>query len=108
MIPADEQGHCRRHKGRNAYRRNGVRVEHLQQLNVRREDRDELALVPPRQPGGGQPPQGGEHLVADKRQKLESDKVVACLFGIVQHAARQRKHQHAGKYGAQRQRRPKA
>ena len=85
-----------------------MRVEHLQQLNVRREDGDELALVPPLQPGGGQPPQGGEHLVADKRQKLEGDKVVARLLCIVQHAARQRKHQHAGKYVAQRQRRLKA
>ena len=61
-------------------------VKHLQKLNVRCDDRDQIALVPPLQPGRAEPSQGGKHLVPDDGQQLKGNKMVAVLLPVVEQA----------------------
>ncbi len=83
-------------------------IEHLQQLDIRGDDRDEVAPIPPLQLGWTQPTQGPKHLVPDEGQQLESDEVVAGLLSVPQHAPQQGKGPHAGEQRRQAQRGAKA
>ena len=75
-----------------------MRIEHLEQLDVRRDDRNEIALIAPLKLGRTEPAQRAEHLVANARQELEGDKVIACLLCIAEGTAQHRKHKHARKH----------
>ena len=77
--------------------RDGVGVEHLQRLDVGRDEGDEVAAVTALQLCRGQAAQGTKNLIPDEGQQLEGDIVVGRLLGIAQHAAQQGKHQNAGK-----------
>ena len=69
-----------------------MRVEHLQQLDIRRQHGDQVAAVAALQLGGGQPAQRTKHFIADECQQFKGNKMVAALLGIVQHAARDGQH----------------
>ena len=97
-VPAaHEARHADDADARDADGRNGVGVEHLQRLDVGRDERDQVAAVTAFQLCRGQTAQGTEHLIADQGQQLEGDIVVGCLLCVTQNAAQQRKHQNAGK-----------
>ena len=72
-------------------------VEHLQRLDVGRDEGDEVAAVTALQLCRGQAAQSTKDLIPDEGQQLEGDIVVGRLLGIAQHAAQQGKHQNAGK-----------
>ena len=88
-------GHARRPEHGDAYRRDGVGVEHLQRLDVGGDQGDQVAPVAAFQLCGGQAAQRAEHLIPDERQQPEGDIVVGRLLRIAQHAAQQGKHQNA-------------
>ena len=48
-------------------------VKHLQKLDIRSDDGNQIPLVPALQFGGAQAAQGGEHPIADECQQLEGD-----------------------------------
>ena len=97
-VPAAHKArHADDADARDADGRNGVGVEHLQRLDVGRDERDQVAAVTAFQLCRGQTAQGTEHLIADQGQQLEGDIVVGCLLCVTQNAAQQRKHQNAGK-----------
>ena len=90
-----QRGYIAAHKARhndtyddgNADGRDRVRVKNLQQLNVRGQHGDQVALVAALQLGGGQLAQHAKDLVPDERQQLERNKMVAALLCVVEHAA---------------------
>ena len=94
---ADEETENGAEQHRNGNGGDGVGVKYLQQLNVRGDDRDEVALVPPFQLGGAEAAQGAEHLVPNKGQKFERNVMVAGLLPVAQRSAQQRKDDHGGK-----------
>ena len=79
----DEQTHDEREQRRDDRGRDRVRVEDLEQLNVRRDDGDEVAAVAPLELRGAETAQCAEDLVADQRKQLEGDEVVAGLLGVL-------------------------
>ena len=72
-----------------------MRIEHLEQLDVRRDDGNEIALVASLKLGRTEPTQRAEHLIADAREELEGDEMVARLLRIAKSSAQHRKHKHA-------------
>ena len=89
---ADESGENGAEKHRDEHRRDGVGVEHLQQFNVRGDDRDQVPFLPPFQLGGGQPTQGAEDLVPQQGQQLEGNEMVAGLLTVAQRRPQYRQH----------------
>ena len=77
--------------------RNGMSVEHLQQLNVCGDDGDQVSLVPPLQLGRAELAQSLKDFVANDSQQLEGNIVIAILFQIVQNPPQHRKCQHQRK-----------
>ena len=75
-----------------------MRVKNLQQLNVRSQHGNQVALVAALQLGGGQLAQHAKDLVPDERQQLERNKMVASLLRIAESGSYKRKKYHAGKY----------
>ena len=67
-----------------------VCVEDLEQLNVRRDDGDEVTAVAALELRGAETAQCAEDLVADQRKQLEGDEVVAGLLGVAEDAAHER------------------
>ena len=59
-----------------------MRIEDLEELDIRRYNRDQVAFIPLVQLCRTEPPEGAEDLIADQRQQLERDKVVAGLFPV--------------------------
>ncbi len=105
---ADESGENGAEEHRDKHRRDGVGVEHLQQLNVRGDDGDQIPLLPPFQLGRGQPPQGAEDLVPQQGQQLEGNEMIAGLLTVAQRRPQYRQHpqdavaaQHRQKGGAE-------
>ena len=90
----DEQTHDEREQRRDGRGRDRVRVEDLEQLNVRRDDGDEVAAVAAFELRGAESSQRAEDLVSDQRKQLESDKVVAGLLSVAEDAAHERKEPH--------------
>ena len=79
-------------------------VKHLQKLDIRSDDGNQIPLVPALQLWRGtEPAQGSEHLIADECQQLEGDEMVAGLFAVAQNAAQQGESRRAGEQAAQRQ-----
>ena len=97
MPAAHKARHADDADARDADGRNGMGIEHLQRLDVSRDERDQVAAVTAFQLCRGQTAQGAEHLIADQGQQLEGDIVVGCLLCIAQNAAQQGKHQNACK-----------
>lgn len=87
VIMPDEQTHDEREQRRDGRGRDRVRVEDLEQLNVRRDDGDEVAAVAALELRGAETAQCAEDLVADQRKQLEGDEVVAGLLGVAEDAA---------------------
>lgn len=94
VIMPDEQTHDEREQRRDGRGRDRVRVEDLEQLNVRRDDGDEVAAVAALELRGAETAQCAEGLVADQRKQLEGDEVVAGLLGVAEDAAHEREEQH--------------
>ena len=67
-----------------------MRVENLEQLDVRRYDRYEVALVSPLELCRAELSKRTEHLVADKREQLERDEMVAGLLRVPEPRAHKR------------------
>ena len=86
-VAAHKAGHDDAYDDRDADGRDRVRVKNLQQLNVRGQHGNQVALVAALQLGGGQLAQHAKDLVPDERQQLERNKMVAALLRVVQHAA---------------------
>ena len=86
-IAAHKASHNDTYDDGNADGRDRVRVKNLQQLNVRGQHGDQVALVAALQLGRGQLAQHAKDLVPDERQQLERNKMVAALLRVVQHAA---------------------
>ena len=78
-----------------------MRVEHLKQLDVRRDDRNEIALVASLKLGRTEPAQRAEHLIADARKELEGDEMVARLLCVAESTAQHRKYEHAHKHASE-------
>ena len=97
MITGRKAGHAGHTEDRDADRRNGVGIEHLQLLDVSSDEGDQVAPVTALQFGGGQAAESTEHLIPDEGQQLEGDEVVGCLLCVAQHAAQQGKDKDAGK-----------
>ena len=97
MPAAHKARHADDADARDADGRNGVGIEHLQRLDVGRDERDQVAAVTAFQLCRGQTAQGTEHLIADQGQQLEGDIVVGCLLCVTQNAAQQGKHQNTCK-----------
>ena len=104
MIMPDKQAHAGTEQQRDCRRGDRVRVEHLQQLDVRRDDRNEIALIASLKLGRAEPTQRAEHLIADAREELEGDEMVARLLRIAKSSAQHRKYEHARKQRPQSQR----
>ena len=102
---ADEQAHDHGKQRRDGQGGKGMRVKDLQQLDVRGDHGDQVSLVPSLQLGGCEPAQRAEHPVAQNRQQLKGDEVVAGLLPIAQQGPHQREHHHTGKQHIQRNRR---
>ena len=96
MVAANKPAQDHGKEQRNGRRGDGVGIEHFQKLNVRGDDADQVALVPPLQLGRTQPPQGEKHLVPDQGQQLKGDKVIASLLPVAKSRTQQGEHQHAG------------
>ena len=84
---ADEHRHSHAQQHRNADRRDGVCIEHLQRFNVRGDHRNNGALLPGFQLGRAETAQRREDLVAQHRQQTEGNVVVAVLLGKPEQAA---------------------
>ena len=97
MITGRKAGHAGHTEDRDADRRNGVGIEHLQLLDVGGDQGDQVAAVTALQLGGGQAAERAEHLIPDEGQQLEGDIVVGCLLCVTQNAAQQGKHQNTCK-----------
>ena len=97
MITGRKAGHAGHTEDRDADRRNGVGIEHLQLLDVGGDQGDQVAPVTTLQLGGGQAAERAEHLIPDEGQQLEGDIVVGGLLCVAQHAAQQGKDKDAGK-----------
>ena len=91
MIPGRKAGHAGHTEDRDADRRNGVGIEHLQLLDVGGDQGDQVTPVTALQLGGGQAAECAEHLIPDEGQQLEGDIVVGGLLCVAQHAAQQGK-----------------
>ena len=104
MIMPDEQTHAGTEQQRDGRRGDRVRVEHLKQLDVRRDDGNEIALVASLKLGRTEPAQRAEHLIADAREELECDEMVARLLRIAKSSAQHRKHKHAREHSLKSQR----
>ena len=104
MIMPDKQAHAGTEQQHDYHRGDRVRVEHLKQLDVRRDDRNEIALVASLKLGRTEPAQRAEHLIADAREELEGDEMVARLLRIAKSSAQHRKYEHARKQRPQSQR----
>ena len=104
MIMPYKQAHAGTEQQRDCRRGDRVRVEHLKQLDVRRDDRNEIALVASLKLGRTEPAQRAEHLIADAREELEGDEMVARLLRIAKSSAQHRKHKHAREQCPQSQR----
>ena len=78
-----------------------MRVEHLKQLDVRRDDRNEIALIASLKLGRTEPAQRAEHLIADARKELEGDEMVARLLCVAESTAQHRKYEHARKHASE-------
>ena len=98
MIMPDEQTHADTEQQRDGRRGDRVRVEHLKQLDVRRDDRNEIALIASLKLGRAEPAQRAEHLIADTREELEGDEMVARLLCVTESTAQHRKYEHARKH----------
>ena len=99
MEGADEQAHHGSIKKRDCSGGNGVRIEDLQQLDIRSDDRNQVAFVPALQLCGAEFPQCEENLIPDQRKQLKRDKMVAGLLCIAQDRPECGKRQHTDKYG---------
>ena len=67
-----------------------MRVEHLKQLDIRSDERHQIALVSSFELRRGKAAKRREHLVANKRQQLEGDVVVADLLAVMKRATQKR------------------
>ena len=94
MIRADKADHHHRKQKGNADGGNGVRIEHLQQFNIRGNHRNQVTLVLALQFGRAQPAQRSKHLIPNQCQQLKRNKMVAGLLCIAQTAPHQGKHRH--------------
>ena len=89
VEPGQKGGGEQAHYQGNGGRGDGVGVEHLQQLNIGGDDRDQIPLVPPVQLGRGQAAQGGKYLLAQNSQQFKGNVVVAGLLSVAEHPAQQ-------------------
>ena len=64
-----------------------MRIEHLEQLNVRGNERHQVAFASALELRRGKRAQLAEHAIADKRQDLERQIVIAHLLAIMQGTA---------------------
>ena len=67
--------------------RDGVRVEDLEQLDIRGDQAHELALAAALELGGGELAQGAKHQVANVCEQTECDVMVAELLAVVERPA---------------------
>ncbi len=94
MDCGQECRHDPRNDHRDRNRGNCVRVEDFEKLDVRGQDRDEIALVPPVHFRRRKLSQRLKHLVPDQRQQPERDIVVAVLLRVVEKSAEDRRRAH--------------
>ncbi len=104
MIAADKPRQKDAEQQRDERRGDGVGVEYFQQLNVRSDDRNQIAFFPTFQLGGGQAAQGAEHFIPQQRQQFEGDEVVAGLLAVAQHRPQNRQNRRQHEQPGQRQR----
>ena len=97
MVAADEAAENHREQQRDGCGGDGVRIKDFQKLDIGGDDRDQVALVAPFELSGAEAAQRAKDVIANQRQELEGDKVVAGLLRIAEAAAHQREHQHADK-----------
>ena len=81
-----------------------MRIEHLKQLDVRRDDRNEITLIASLKLGRAEPTQRAEHLIADARKELEGDEMVARLLCVAESTAQHRKYEHTREHSLESQR----
>ena len=67
--------------------RDGVRVEDLEQLDIRGDQAHELALAAALELGGGELTQGAKHQVANMCEQTECDVMVAELLAVMERPA---------------------
>ena len=104
MPHADEHAHGHAHDQGDEHRRDRVRIKHLQQLDIAGEHADEITFPSSFKLGRTKPAQRRKHMVADERQQLEGDIVVASLLAITQQPAPDAKQRQERKQQCQRDR----
>ena len=74
-----------------------MRIEDFEQLDIRRYNRDQVAFIPPVELCRTEPPEGAEDLIADQRQQLERNKVIAGLLPVSESGAEDGENDDRGK-----------
>ena len=81
--------HRKRKQCGNRDRRNRMRIKHFKQFNVRRNQRNQVALIAPLKFCRTQFPQDLKNFVADDGKKLKRNIVIERLFDVMQNTAQQ-------------------
>ena len=87
MLQPQKHDHERRNDYRDGNGRNRMGVKHFQQLDVARDERNEVALIASLQLGRRQRAQLHKHLVPDDGQHLKGYVMVAVLLAVMQQAS---------------------
>ncbi len=104
MERPDEQRQRHAEQHGDQHGRDGVGEEHLEQLDIRGDHGEQVAAATPLELRGRQAAQRAEHAVADEREQLECDEMVASLLAVAHHAAEHGGDSHEAEHPGHRQR----
>src|SRR5699024_10110188 len=94
MIAPYKEYNDQRRQNYNGNCIHGVGIYDHPQLNSRGKNRNQISLVSPRQLCRAELSHSSEHLMADDRQKLKSNKMVAVLLCIMEKPSKHRQNSH--------------